>query len=92
MKVWLCGDTSKSVREILQVKVLGPWKEFGTGPVPGDLFRCAPVGQVAAVGLTARRPAGRQGHWARLRQWSELFAEQGMHMLPTPSTDRDQEP
>jgi hypothetical protein len=54
------GDTSKSECEILQVKVLGSLKEFGTGLVLGDLFGCAPMGQVAAVGLTARRPAPRK--------------------------------
>ena len=36
VKGWLCGDTSKTVREILQFKVLGPWSEFGTGLVPAD--------------------------------------------------------
>lgn len=36
VRVWLCGDTSKTVREILQLKLLGPWGEFGTGLLPLD--------------------------------------------------------
>lgn len=36
VKVWLAGDTSKTVREILQVKLFGPWGEFGKGLLPGD--------------------------------------------------------
>ena len=31
VKVWACGDTSKTVRDILQVKMLGPVGRFGTG-------------------------------------------------------------
>lgn len=39
-KVWVAGDTSKTVREILQEKLLGKWGEFGTGLIPGeDLIR-----------------------------------------------------
>ncbi len=33
---WLAGDTSKTVREILQFKLLGPWSEFGKGLIPRD--------------------------------------------------------
>lgn len=36
VKVWACGDTSKTVREILQDKMLGPVGNFGTGMIPGD--------------------------------------------------------
>ena len=35
---WACGDTSKTVRDIIQVKVLGPGGEFGTGFLPGHLI------------------------------------------------------
>lgn len=33
---WVAGDTSKTVREILQYKLLGSWGKFGTGLIPGD--------------------------------------------------------
>lgn len=36
VRVWVAGDNSKTVREILQVKLLGPWAAFGTGLIPGD--------------------------------------------------------
>jgi phage terminase large subunit-like protein len=36
VRVWVCGDTGKTLREILQVKLLGPWGAFGTGLIPGD--------------------------------------------------------
>jgi phage terminase large subunit-like protein len=36
VRVWLAGDTSKTVRETLQVKLLGPWNEFGTGILPKE--------------------------------------------------------
>lgn len=34
--VWVCGDTSKTVREGLQQKLFGDWGDFGTGLLPGD--------------------------------------------------------
>lgn len=33
---WACGDTSKTVREILQFKLLGPINAIGTGLIPGE--------------------------------------------------------
>jgi phage terminase large subunit-like protein len=33
---WAAGDTSKTVRDILQLKLLGPVSSFGTGLIPGD--------------------------------------------------------
>jgi phage terminase large subunit-like protein len=36
VKGWAAGDTAKTVRDILQRKVLGPPGEFGTGLIPGD--------------------------------------------------------
>jgi phage terminase large subunit-like protein len=33
---WTAGDTGKTVRDILQFKLLGKWGEFGTGVLPGD--------------------------------------------------------
>jgi phage terminase large subunit-like protein len=34
--VWCAGDTSKTVRDIIQLELLGPVGEFGTGMIPGD--------------------------------------------------------
>src|SRR5277367_6567985 len=36
VKAWACGDTSKTVREILQHKLLGPVGAWGTGLILGD--------------------------------------------------------
>jgi hypothetical protein len=36
IKAWAAGDTSKTVRDILQAKLLGPPGAFGTGMIPGD--------------------------------------------------------
>lgn len=36
IKAWAAGDTHKTVREILQAKLLGPVGAWGTGVLPGD--------------------------------------------------------
>jgi phage terminase large subunit-like protein len=36
IKAWAAGDTSKTVREIIQPKLLGEFGAFGTGMIPGD--------------------------------------------------------
>lgn len=36
VKCWAAGDTSKTVRDILQAKLLGPPGEYGTGLIPKD--------------------------------------------------------
>ena len=43
VKVWAAGDTSKSVREIIQEKMLGPQGQFGTGLIPKDRLSRRPV-------------------------------------------------
>lgn len=35
-RTWAAGDTGKTVREIIQEKLLGPWGRFGTGLIPAD--------------------------------------------------------
>lgn len=37
-KGWVAGDTSKTVRDILQVALLGDRGSIGTGMIPGDLI------------------------------------------------------
>jgi len=37
-RAWVAGDTSKTVREILQEKLLGQYGDFGTGMIPGALI------------------------------------------------------
>lgn len=39
IRAWSCGDTSKTVREIIQAKLLGPPGYHGTGMIRGDLIR-----------------------------------------------------
>lgn len=36
VKVWAAGDTSKTVREIIQDKLLGPPGSYGTGMIPSE--------------------------------------------------------
>jgi hypothetical protein len=38
IKAWAAGDTGKTVKEILQDKLLGPPGSIGTGMIPGDLI------------------------------------------------------
>jgi len=38
IKAWAAGDTGKTVKEILQDKLLGPPGAIGTGMIPGDLI------------------------------------------------------
>lgn len=64
-KEWLAGDTSKSVREILQFKLLGPWGEFGTGLIPGDdLLKTTPRSGVPETidTITVRHISGGASH------------------------------
>ena len=35
VSMWCAGDTGKTVRDILQKKLLGPFGNFGTGMIPG---------------------------------------------------------
>lgn len=36
IRCWVAGDTGKTVREIIQQKLLGSFGNFGTGLIPGD--------------------------------------------------------
>lgn len=36
VRCWVAGDTGKTVREITQEKLLGPWGKFGTGLIPAE--------------------------------------------------------
>jgi phage terminase large subunit-like protein len=36
VSAWACGDTGKTVREILQAKLFGPVGSWGTGLIPGE--------------------------------------------------------
>ena len=43
IRAWVAGDTSKTVREITQEKLLGPYGHFGTGLIPGeDIIKWTP--------------------------------------------------
>lgn len=40
---WASGDTSETVRDIIQLELLGPPNERGTGMIPADaILRCTP--------------------------------------------------
>jgi phage terminase large subunit-like protein len=36
IEAWVAGETNATTRDILQLKLLGRWDEFGTGLIPGD--------------------------------------------------------
>lgn len=36
IRAWASGDTSKTVRDIIQQKLLGDWGQFGTGLIPRE--------------------------------------------------------
>jgi len=38
ISAWAAGDTSQTVRDIIQKKLLGPVGEYGTGLIPGELL------------------------------------------------------
>lgn len=38
IRSWACGDTNKTVRTVIQEKLLGPINDRGTGMIPGDLI------------------------------------------------------
>jgi phage terminase large subunit-like protein len=58
---WAAGDTGKTVRDILQFKLLGPWGNFGTGVLPGDTLKSTTSKQgvsEAIEGVTVRHVSG----------------------------------
>ena len=43
VKIWAAGDTAKTVRDIIQVELLGNHNEHGTGMIPGeDIVKTTP--------------------------------------------------
>jgi hypothetical protein len=52
VKFWAAGDTAKTVRDIIQVELLGDHNEHGTGMIPGeDIVKTTPkAGVPDAVG------------------------------------------
>ena len=59
IRAWAAGDTSKTVREIIQEKLLGPVGDFGTGMIPGDsiISTTAKAGISGAVDMVSVRHA-----------------------------------
>ena len=48
IRCWVAGDTGKTVRDILQLKLLGQWGQFGTGLIPAsDIVKYAPKQGIA---------------------------------------------
>jgi phage terminase large subunit-like protein len=61
VNAWAAGDTGKTVRDILQHKLLGKWGEFGTGVLPGAslIGRTTKQGISEAVeGVAVRHSSG----------------------------------
>lgn len=53
VRAWACGTSSKTVREIIQHKLLGPMGAWGTGLIPGECIQrvVRATGQADAVEL-----------------------------------------
>jgi len=49
ISAWAAGDTSQTVRDIIQTKLLGPPGEYGTGLIPGDLIFGEPKNKAGSV-------------------------------------------
>lgn len=65
ISAWAAGDTGKTVRDILQTKLLGKWGEHGTGMLPGAslLGTTAKQGISQAVeGVAVRHSSGGTSH------------------------------
>lgn len=65
VKVWAAGDTSKTVREIVQAKLLGEPGAIGTGMIPADaIIKTATKSGVADAidTVTVRHSSGRNSH------------------------------
>lgn len=65
ISAWAAGDTGKTVRDILQHKLLGVWGEFGTGVLPGAslIGTTAKQGISQAVeGVAVRHSSGGTSH------------------------------
>lgn len=61
IQAWAAGDTGKTVRDILQYKLLGKWGEFGTGVLPGASIIGTTVKQgisEAVEGVAVRHKSG----------------------------------
>lgn len=47
VSAWAAGDTKKTVRDIIQTKLMGKYGEFGTGLIPAeDIIKTTPMGGV----------------------------------------------
>jgi phage terminase large subunit-like protein len=65
IKAWAAGDTSKSVREIVQEKLLGKPGQLGTGMIPGDsiVHTTAKAGVSGAIDTVwVRHASGENSH------------------------------
>lgn len=65
IKAWAAGDTGKTVRDILQAKLLGAWGEFGTGVLPGASLIGTTLKQGishAVEGVAVRHKTGGTSH------------------------------
>lgn len=49
VRAWAVGTTGQTVRDILQVKLLGPVQALGTGLIPGDLIAGEPTKKAGSV-------------------------------------------
>lgn len=63
INIWVCGDTRKTCRDILQYKLCGPLVDFGTGLIPKSAFSNIPFMRNQGIGnaldaIYIKRPNG----------------------------------
>lgn len=80
IRAWAAGDTGKTVRDIIQAKLLGPAGDHGTGLIPGEyLERTTPKQGVpeAVDGIYVRHVSGGFSHCALKSYDQKRIAFQG---------------
>lgn len=49
IRIWVAGDTTKTVRDIIQGKLMGPPNRWGTGMIPGDKIIMDRISRISGV-------------------------------------------
>lgn len=86
VSAWAAGDTSKTVRDIVQEKLLGPINAFGTGFIPAHLIegRTMKAGIPNAIETVAVRHASGELSMLHLKSYDqrrEAFQGTAQHII-----------
>lgn len=66
IRAWAAGDTGKTTRDIIQLALLGPPSEFGTGLIPGDNLGRTPSKQGVPDAVDSIEVKHVTGGWSRI--------------------------